>query len=281
MIAPHGGTLIEQYISTINTDLPAYALDADQIREVKNIARGAYSPLTGFLRQADFTRVVEEMRLVDGTVWSIPVVLDAPESFQSEANAGSDILLTDSDGTPIAELRNIERYQFDPDHLCSNVYLTTDKDHPGVRYTYEMHPWLIGGDIWLYDNAKTSHDQYELTPSETRALFAGKGRETVVAFQTRNPPHRGHEYIQRCALEQVDGLFIQPVLGTKKSGDFKDDYIFGAYEILLDNYFGHARTALGALPLKMRYAGPREAVFHATVRQNFGCTHMIVGRDHA
>ena len=289
MILPHEGKLIDKTISSQekeeilkNTDnYQRLILNIEQIKDVKNIAYGVYSPLQGFLRANDFKKVVSEMRLENGTVWSIPIVLDVSEKDSQIIKNEKEVLLIDLNKKPIALLENIEIYPYDKDFFAENVFRTKDKKHPGIDAVYKMKEFLIGGDIKLLDEAKDYYPEYNFTPKETREIFKNRGWDTVVAFQTRNVPHRGHEFLQKVALNEVDGLFVQPVIGEKKIGDFKDEYILISYEILIQRHYPKDKVFLGILPLKMRYAGPREAVFHAIIRKNFGCTHFIVGRDHA
>ena len=249
-------------------------VNKEHIRDIKNIASGVYAPLTGFLRKADFQSVLDNMRLADASVWSIPITLDL-NTNQIESTA----LLVSEEGEEIALLRNTEVYPNPKEEFAEKVFGTTDLNHPGVKKIFEMEDYLVGGEIELLTDSRM--EKNTILPDETKTEFAKRGWETVVAFQTRNPPHRSHEYLQKSALEHVDGLFINPVIGQKKSGDFHDEAIFGAYEILVDNYYHPEKVFLGGLSLRMRYAGPREAVMHALIRKNFGCTHFIVGRDHA
>lgn len=258
-------------------------LDDEKIKDVRNIANGAYAPLSGFLRKKDFETVVSDMRLENGSIWSIPIVLDINNPKQPE-----EIILTDKNKKPVAILNNLEVYKYDKQNFAKKVFGTTDKNHPGVDEIYKMKKYLIGGRIKLLDYKDNLFPKYNFTPEQTRKIFQDKKWNTVVAFQTRNVPHRAHEFLQKSALEQVTdsppektGLFIQPVIGKKKPGDVKDDLILKAYEIILKKYYPKNRVHLGILPLKMRYAGPREAIFHAIIRKNFGCTHIIIGRDHA
>ncbi len=258
-------------------------LDEEKIREVKNIGRGVFAPVTGFLRRADFESVVARMRLKNGKIWPIPIVLDISEDDYQRIKKEKEILLNDLNGRCVALLKDIEVFTYDKELFARNVFGTLDKNHPGVEEVYRMGKYLVGGDVYLLDNSKRFFPEYNLTPKETRKMFRERGWKTVVGFQTRNVPHRGHEFLHKYALknEKVDGLFIQPVVGRKKLEDFKDEFILASYEVLLDRYYPQDRVILGVLPLKMRYAGPREAVFHALIRKNFGCTHFIVGRDHA
>ena len=283
MNEPHGGRLVynimpekeRKKILEQKNEFQKIEINDDLVKDVKNIGFGIYSPLKGFLNEEEFESVIDCMRLPNELAWSIPIVLDVNENIEDE------ILLTDKKGKIIALMNVEDIYKYDKDYFAENVFKTKDKDHPGVSDIYKMKEKLIGGEIKLIDTEKEPFYNYNLDPKETRILFKELGWDNVVAFQTRNPPHRGHEYLQKCALEIVDGLFINPVIGKKKPGDFKDEVILKSYEILIKNYFPRGRVAMSILPTKMRYAGPREAIFHAVVRKNFGCTHFIVGRDHA
>ncbi|OGG87536.1 hypothetical protein A3B87_02830 [Candidatus Kuenenbacteria bacterium RIFCSPHIGHO2_02_FULL_39_13] len=256
-------------------------LDEEQIRDVKNIARGIYSPLDGFLNKENFQKVVSDMRLADGTVWPIPIILDISKQAAKRIKNKNEVMLLNSERKPVALLKDIEVYSYNKDFLAENVFGTLDRNHPGVQGVYAMEKYLIGGEINLLNNSEKLFPEYNFSPRQAREIFCSKGWNTIVAFQTRNVPHCGHEFLQKHALKNVDGLFIHPVIGRKKFGDFKDEYILGSYEVLIDRYYPKDKVVLGILPLKMRYAGPREAVFHALIRKNFGCTHFIVGRDHA
>ncbi|MBU1683721.1 sulfate adenylyltransferase, partial [Patescibacteria group bacterium] len=288
MINPHGGKLVNQVLDSkqaqkvldnINQYL-SIELNEEQAKDVRNIAIGIYSPLTGFLKEKDFLGVVKNMRLANGTLWSVPVVLDIGKKEFEHIKGQNDIILS-CNKNPIAIIQDLEVYEYDKDLIAENVYGTIDRAHPGVKQIDEMGEYLLGGEVKLLDEKTDLFSQYNLTPTETRRRFQMRGWQSVVAFQTRNVPHRGHEFLQKAALSRVDGLFIQPVIGKKKADDFRDEHIISSYELLIDKYYPKNKALLGILPLKMRYAGPREAVFHAIIRQNFGCTHFIVGRDHA
>ncbi len=256
-------------------------LDKEQIKDVRNIAHGVYSPLEGFLKEKDFKRVVKEMRLENGKVWSIPIVLDISKEEAKKLKDEKEVVLINSNGDAIAVLKNIEIYTFSKDFFAQNVFQTQDKKHPGAEDIYRMQDYLIGGEIGLLEDIREPLPDQNFTPQETREEFQKRGWKTIVAFQTRNVPHRGHEFLQKEELKETDGLLIQPVIGEKKLEDFKDEYIIASYEILIEKHYPEGKAMLGILPLKMRYAGPREAVFHALIRKNFGCTHFIIGRDHA
>ena len=289
LIEAHGGRLINRILTDELRNkalkeakgFARIALSEEDIKDVKNIARGVYSPLSGFLSKDDFDSVVQDMRLSNGTIWPIPITLDVTKEKADNLKEGKSILLTDNDSNPIAILELEQKFGYNKDKVANNVFGTTNQSHPGVKAVYAMNEVLLGGKISLIDNTKEPFYKHNLEPKETRFLFNAKGWKTVVAFQTRNAPHLGHEHLQRCGLEVADGLFINPVIGKKKPGDFKDDIILRSYEVLIDSYYSRQNVVLSILPMRMRYAGPREAVFHAIIRKNFGCTHFIVGRDHA
>jgi sulfate adenylyltransferase len=254
-------------------------INKNEAQDLYNIHHGVYAPLQGFLREEDFISVCRNMRLRDESVWSMPIAL-RPECGDAEnIEKGDDIILTDKDGFDIAVLRDVDIYKFDKKRYISLVYGTDDPSHPGVADILAGRDFMMGGDLkWVRAEEK---DDHFLTPQETRDLFKSKGWGTIAAFQTRNVPHRSHEFLQQKALEITDAVFIHPVIGEKKPGDFRDDLILKSYKKLLKDHFPPDRYHLGTLPIKMRYAGPREAVMHALIRRNFGCTHMMIGRDHA
>ena len=253
----------------------------DQIQDAINIANGVYAPLVGFLRKEDLQSVIDELRLADGSIWSMPIILDVSENEYKRLRSEKDILLIAKDNKSRAVLKNIECYTFEKKELAQKIYGTLDNNHPGVADVMKLGRYLVGGDVGSIEQDEKIFPEYNFTPAETKKIFNNRGWQTIVAFQTRNVPHFGHEFLQKYALSKVDGLFIQPVIGEKKIADFKDEYILSCYEILIEKYFPKNKVFLGILPLKMRYAGPREALMHALIRRNFGCTHFIVGRDHA
>ena len=258
---------------------PSIILDERSLSDFECIATGLYSPLKGFLGMADYDRVVEEMRLSDGTVWPIPVTL--PVTQEVADSIKDDVLLVQDDEV-IGVMHVTEKYTPDKEKECKLVYGTNDLEHPGVKAVMESGDVYLGGDIELFSEIK--HDdfhKYRLTPTQTRAYFAEKGWNTVVAFQTRNPLHRAHEYLQKVALEMTDGLLISPLVGATKADDVPADVRLHTYEVIMDKYYPKDRVLLGVFPAAMRYAGPREAIMHAIARRNYGCTHFIVGRDHA
>ena len=284
---PHGGRLVRRLSSEKTKERILEEKDEYikiQIREgiavdLENIAHGVYSPLEGFLREEEFQSVLDSMRLPNDLPWSIPIVLDVNEK---ELNFSVDdtILLFYKD-IPIAEMHVDDIYKYNKKEFAQKVFKTTDINHPGVAKVMNMGEYLVGGEIYLLNELPNPFKKYTLRPIETRVLFKERGFETIVAFQTRNVPHLGHEYLQKSALMFVDGLFINPVLGKKKKGDYKDEVILKAYETLFKHYYPKDSAVLATVRYEMRYAGPREAIHHAIMRKNFGCTHFIVGRDHA
>ncbi len=289
MINPHGGRLTGCLLSGENrkealeraSSLPALRISDESISDVENIATGVYSPLEGFLGKADFRSVLNDMRLQTDLPWTIPIVLDASREEAEAFSEGKDVVLQSQSGRPVAILHLEEKYGFDRDELAEKVFLTMDRAHPGVAKVAAMKEVLLAGPIDLLEVSPTPFDRYKLVPKETRILFKEKGWKTVVAFQTRNTPHIGHEYVQKTALTFTDGIFVNPVIGRKKKGDFKDEVILASYDELIKHYYLKERAVMAILQMEMRYAGPREAIHHAIVRKNFGCTHIIIGRDHA
>ncbi|MFW9787376.1 MAG: sulfate adenylyltransferase [Candidatus Thorarchaeota archaeon] len=288
MIAPHGGKLVnltaseEKRLKLLNefSDLHPIAVNYEIAQEIDNISKGVFSPLEGFLSRNDFEAVLKEGRLEDGTAWTIPIVLDVNKEELEGRKAGDDIGIQ-LNGSPIAMLKIEDLYEYDRSDFAQSVYSTTDVDHPAVAKINELKDILVGGQLTFLNDIGNPYPDYTRTPAETRELFQKKGWKTVVAFQTRNTPHLGHEYVQKTALSIVDGLFINPLIGKKKSGDFRDDVILESYKALMENYYPETSTTMSVLHTEMRYGGPKEAIHHAIMRKNFGCTHFIVGRDHA
>ncbi len=289
-IAPHGGQLInriatgaqrEEFLSKADF-LPSVQLDERAVSDLQLIAIGGFSPLTGFMGKADYDRVVEAMHLASGLPWSIPITLSVTEEVAAPLQEGSLIRLDDSTGRYIGVLQLSEKYTYDKTREVVNVYRTDEEKHPGVAVVYRQGNVNLAGDVWLLErDPHPLFPTYQIDPARSRAAFQEKGWKTIVGFQTRNPIHRAHEYIIKCALETVDGLFLHPLVGATKEDDISAEIRMRCYEIMLEHYFPNDRVILAINPAAMRYAGPREAIFHALIRKNYGCTHFIVGRDHA
>ncbi|MEJ2633246.1 MAG: sulfate adenylyltransferase [Acidihalobacter sp.] len=289
LIAPHGGRLVDLVVPPEKREaalrhaeaLPRLALTARQLADLECLATGVYSPLDGFMGELDYRRVLDEMRLADGTLWPIPVVFDVDEANLTGIGDAAEIALS-WEGRVIATLRITERYEVDKPLEASAVYGVDDAEHPGVAAVRELGDVYLAGPVRLIEpELHGSFDSYRYTPAQSRAEFARRGWRKVAAFQTRNPIHRAHEYLQKVALETVDGLFVHPLVGQTKSDDIPDDLRIRTYEVILERYYPQDRIVLGVFPAAMRYAGPREALKHAIARQNYGCSHFIVGRDHA
>jgi len=289
-IAPHGGQLTVRWASPQEAQewrararsLKTWTVRPEIVQDLWMLGMGAYSPLTGFMTRVEYTHVLQEMHLPDGWPWTIPIVLDVDRSFARTLREGEWLALRVSDGSLVAVLQVREWFSWDPDLFARSVFQTTDTRHPGVVRLRTWGDTLVAGPVRVLMRPRFGKFQaYYMEPEETRALFCRKGWYTVVAFQTRNPIHRAHEYLHKVCLELFDGLFIHPIVGSTKQDDVPAEVRMRCYETILTHYYPRDRVVLAINPAAMRYAGPREAVFHAIIRKNFGCTHFIVGRDHA
>ena len=290
LIAPHGGELInrlatpeekEEFLTKADS-LPRVQLDKRATSDLVMIAIGGFSPISGFMGENDYLGVVKDMRLSNGLPWSVPVTLSVSSEVAEPLEIDSLVRLDDPNGKFVGVLQLTEKYGYDKKLEAENVYRTTEDKHPGVKVVYDQGEVNLAGPVWLLERQEhPQFPEYQIDPAASRSLFKEQGWKTVVGFQTRNPIHRAHEYIIKCALEIVDGLFLHPLVGATKSDDIPADVRMRCYEIMMENYFPQERVILAINPSAMRYAGPREAIFHALIRKNYGCTHFIVGRDHA
>lgn len=289
MNTPHGNRLVERILdenarSKIleDKDILRVNISPELASDVENITYGVLSPLEGFLGRDDFIAVIKNGRLSSGLPWTIPIVLDVDSSIALKMKDAKEVLFT-CNGKTVALMHVDDIYTYDKVEMAEGVYQTTDPSHPGVARIYAMHDTLVSGDIYLVSSSSSDDrlSRYRLTPRQCRSIFASKGWRSIVGFQTRNIPHLAHEMLQKSVLNFFDALFINPLIGKKKQGDFKDEVIVEAYEVLIENYYPKDRVLFATLHTEMRYAGPKEAIHHAIMRKNLGCTHFIVGRDHA
>ena len=290
LIQPHGGKLVDRYLTesksefanSIDRSLPKFHLSARNLADLECIATGVYSPLTGFVTESEYESIVQNLRLPNGLAWSIPVTLQMPAAEADKYQLDTDIALVHPNGDIVAVMSVTSKYQPSQQREAKAVYQTTDSKHPGIQAMLAEGEVYLGGPIAMV-NSINHQDflEFRLTPEMTRQIFMELQWQTIAAFQTRNPIHRAHEYITKIALELVDGLFINPLVGTTKSDDISATVRMQCYQVLLEKYYPSSRVRLGVFPAAMRYAGPREAIMHAIARQNYGCTHFIVGRDHA
>ncbi|HET7212464.1 MAG TPA: sulfate adenylyltransferase [Terriglobia bacterium] len=290
MIEPHGGQLVNRLVSGEKAaaleaearELPVIQLNQFELSDLEMLAIGAFSPLEGFMGSADYNRVLQDKRLASGLPWTLPVTLAVDQKRAESLKKVPRAALADASGRPLAVLEIQDVFQYDRGAESVAVFRTANDDHPGARYVASRGDWVVGGPVEVFSRPNAeAYTKYRLDPADTRRIFSERGWNTVVGFQTRNPVHRAHEYIQKAALEIVDGLLLHPIGGETKSDDISLEVRLRCYEVLLENYYPHDRAMLALNPASMRYAGPREAIFHALIRKNFGCTHFIVGRDHA
>ena len=297
LIRPHGGKLVNRLLTGEQLDetleeidrtflSPSFekkiVLTAREVSDVEMIAAGAFSPLEGFMGSDDYQSVINRGRLANGLAWTIPITLAVENEFARALREGDKVILLEPDGSPLAVLNLSEKYTYDRTILAKKVWGTTDPAHPFLRTIFEQGDVLLAGKIDVLRLPEREIDsKYRLAPSQTRRRFIEKGWKSIVAFQTRNPIHRAHEHLTKTALELVDGLLIHPLVGETQSDDVPADVRMKCYEALLENYYPHDRTMLAVMPAAMHYGGPKEAIMHAIIRQNYGCTHIIIGRDHA
>lgn len=290
LIPPHGGDLVDLRLSSKERErviedsrnYPRLTLDRQEIDDIEMLATGVYSPLRGFMGQSDFFSVLKEMRLADGTVWPLPVTLRASQEEVDRIGTSDWIVLEDTTGTTLAVMELEERFLAERNFTAKAVYGTDDPNHPGVRTLLKEGEVCLGGTLRVVTlPLRKRFLPYRLEPTETRREFEKRGWKQVVGFQTRNPLHHAHEYIQKCALEEVDGLILQPVVDDPKPDDVPPDVRIKTYETIFEYYYPPEHSMISIFPEFMRYAGPKEAVLHALCRKNYGCSHFIVGRDHA
>jgi sulfate adenylyltransferase len=290
-IIPHGGNELVDLrvpegdrprLRNYAEKLPAVTLNGRDLADLEMLATGAFSPLTGYMAEADYVRSRDDMRLASGVPWPIPITLGIEKPAASELTGGQDIALTSEDGNRLGLLKVAEIYQVDRKREAEAVFGTGDEAHPGAKNVLAMGPWCLAGRVMLLEDIPgRTFLQYPREPRQTRAEFRANGWKKIVAFQTRNPTHRAHEYIQKAALEICDGLLLHPLVGETKGDDVPAAVRMETYELLLKLYYPPGRAMLAVMPAHMRYGGPREAILHAIIRRNYGCTHFIVGRDHA
>lgn len=288
-ITPHGGKLINRELKGEAREealaraagLKQVVLGEKESSDLELIATGGFSPLTGFMDRADYRSVIDDMHLANGLAWTLPVTLAVSAEEAREIGEGEEVALMDDRGRILGVMTVEDRFEYDKAYEARQVFRTEEDAHPGVRRLYSQGEVYLGGPVSMLNRPPAQFAAYRRDPAELREVLAAKGWKRVVGFQTRNPIHRAHEYIQKCALEVCDGLVIMPLVGATKEDDVPADIRMRSYEAILKAYYPAERTLLSVFPAAMRYAGPREAVFHALVRKNYGCTHFVVGRDHA
>nr|WP_273846062.1 sulfate adenylyltransferase [Rubrobacter calidifluminis] len=290
-IAPHGGVLVDRRLPEEEREeaverasgLKKVRLGSRELSDVELISTGVVSPLEGFMTREDYEGVVENMHLANGVAWPLPITLPVSREEARDLSEGEEIALADREGRVVASMTVEEVFDHDKEREAKEVYKTTDQKHPGVANLFRQGDVLLGGRITLLVEEPTPRPfpEHYHEPAELREIFASRGWKRVVGFQTRNPIHRSHEYIQKSALETVDGLLLSPLVGETRAEDIPADVRMRSYEVLLERYYPKDRTVLAVYPATMRFAGPREALFHAICRQNYGCTHFIIGRSPA
>jgi len=292
LVSPHGGKLKpllaegEERSKALARceQLPQITMNSREVSDLIMMAMGAFSPLGGFMSKQDYAGVLEDMHLADGTFWPVPITLSVSKAQADSLQEGSELALVDGDaGKTMGIMVLDEKFSYDKKLEAQNIFQTTDASHPGVAKLYQQDDILLGGAVTALSEGDypSRFPAYYARPAEVRAIFEQHGWKTIAAFQVRNPIHRSHEYCTKIALEISDGLFIHPLVGALKEGDIPADVRIDCYEALLENYYPADRVVMRVYPMEMRYAGPREALLHAVIRQNFGCSHLIVGRDHA
>jgi pyruvate kinase len=287
IIEPHGGVLVNREIdaASLKKDfdlLQRVTLNENQINDFEQISIGTYSPLEGFMNKAELTSVLDNLRLPSGIIWPIPILLDITSDTAQHIDDGDSVLLQNSNGTIVGSMDQVEKFTYDKETLCNKFYGHVDQSHPGVRYIYSLNPVFLGGTVRLCNYGFTDCDQYKITPKQTRRVFEEKNWSKVVGFHTRNAIHLAHEYIQMESLKKgsCDGLFVHPVIGKKKKGDYNAKFIIDSYKIMLDNFYPDNKVVFGVFSTYSRYGGAKEALFTALCRKNYGCSHFIIGRDH-
>jgi len=292
LVAPHGGALKPLLLKGAELTealdkaqhFPKVRLTSRETSDLIMLAMGAFSPLDGFMCQKDYLGVVDNMQTANGTMWPIPITLSVPKEQADSLKSGSEVALIDDESGELMGSMTIEdKYTYDKKHEAQQVFRTTEEMHPGVAKVYAQHEVLIGGTVKAFSEGPypEKYGNYYARPADTRAIFQEKGWSRIAGFQTRNPIHRSHEYVTKIAMEVTDGVLIHPLVGKLKAGDIPAEIRMKAYEILIDKYYVKENVVLKVYPMEMRYGGPREALLHAIFRQNFGCSHLIIGRDHA
>ncbi len=292
LVPPHGGELKPLMVADNERGelmkkaetLPQVRLTSRETSDLIMLSMGAFSPLDGFMRQADYTNVVKNMHLENGLMWPIPITLSVPKEQADTIADRSEVALYDDESGELMGLMTVEeKYTYDKKEEAQHVFRTDDEAHPGVAKVYAQHDVLLGGPVKVFSELHYPQEfaGYYARPAETRAIFEEKGWTRIAGFQTRNPIHRSHEYVTKIAMEVTDGVLIHPLVGKLKAGDIPADVRMKCYEVLIDKYYVKENVVLKVYPMEMRYGGPREALLHAIFRQNFGCSHLIIGRDHA